>query len=80
MSVCVCVWWVSETYLKVVFAVYGEAVAENIPGHHHVGLHPVHRQPVHAQELREQRVAMTLHDKLHTIRGGGQRVERKVWE
>lgn len=43
---------------------HGEAVAEHVPGHHHVRLHPVHGQPVHAQELGEQRVAVALHDKL----------------
>lgn len=31
------------SYLQVIFAVYSEAMAENIPGHHHVRLHSVHR-------------------------------------
>lgn len=30
------------SYLQVIFAVYSEAMAEYIPGHHHVRLHPVH--------------------------------------
>lgn len=56
---------------------HSEAMAKYIPSHHHVCLHPVHGQPVHAQELREQGVAMALHDKLQTIRGGGRTVSRK---
>ena len=41
---------------------------EDVARDDHVRLVAVHRQPVHAQELRQQRVAMTLHDELRQRR------------
>lgn len=50
---------------------YSEAVAEHVPGDHHVGLHAIHGQAVHAQELWQERVAMTLHYELEQRETGG---------
>lgn len=63
-------------YLEVVLAVYSEAVAEHVPGDHHVGLHAVHGQAVHAQELWQERVAMTLHYELEQREEGAAAKER----
>lgn len=49
---------------------YSEPMAEHVPGDHHVGLHAIHGQAVHAQELRQEGVAVALHDELERKAGG----------
>lgn len=52
------------SYLEVVFFVDRKAVGEDVACNNHVGLVSIHSEPVHPQKLRQQRVAMALHNKL----------------
>lgn len=56
------------SYLEIIFFVDRQAVRKHIARNNHVGLVSVHGEPVHPQELRQQCVAMALHDKLSTER------------
>lgn len=56
--------WVSSSYLEIIFLVDGESVREDIACNNHVGLVSIHGEPVNPQKLRQQRVAMALHDEL----------------
>lgn len=57
-------WSVLPSYLEIIFFVDGKAVREDIACNNHVGLISIDCEPVHPQKLRQQRVAMALHDEL----------------
>lgn len=57
------------TYLQIIFFVDGKAVREDIACNNHVGLISIHGESVNPQKLRQQRVAMALHDELPKERG-----------
>lgn len=55
---------VLPSYLEIIFFVDRKAVREDIACNNHVGLISIHGEPIHPQKLRQQRVAMALHDEL----------------
>lgn len=52
------------SYLEIIFFVDRQAVREHIACNNHVCLVSIHGEPIHPQELRQQCVAMALHNEL----------------